>query len=59
MNEKMKDISDMFSLVADKPHNPMLNSGAIMISAVANSLLHPEMKLAEKFDYMQNYLRVG
>ncbi|TRY63704.1 hypothetical protein TCAL_03613, partial [Tigriopus californicus] len=41
----------------DKPHNPMLNSGAIMISSLCLSLLHPAMKLAEKFDYMQNYLR--
>ena len=35
----------------------MLNSGAIMISAVAYSLLKPEMRLAEKFDYMQNYIK--
>lgn len=41
----------------NKPHNPMLNSGAIMISSLSLSLLHPAMRLAEKFDYMQNYLR--
>ncbi len=36
----------------------MLNSGAIMISACSLALLKPEMRLAEKFDYMQNYLKV-
>ena len=36
----------------------MLNSGAIMISAVALGLIEPHMRLAEKFDFMQNYLKV-
>ncbi len=36
----------------------MLNSGAIMISAVSLCELHPEMRHPEKFDYMQNYLEV-
>ena len=36
----------------------MLNSGAIMIAAVALGLVNPEMRLAEKFDFMQDYLRV-
>eukprot|EP00095_Tigriopus_kingsejongensis_P005251 maker-scaffold353_size198981-snap-gene-0.36 protein:Tk05251 transcript:maker-scaffold353_size198981-snap-gene-0.36-mRNA-1 annotation:"glutaminase liver mitochondrial" len=40
-----------------KPHNPMLNSGALMISSLSLFQLHPEMRLAEKFDYMQNYLK--
>ena len=35
----------------------MLNSGAIMISALSLSLLKPEMRHAEKFDYMQRYLQ--
>ena len=34
----------------------MLNSGAIMVSALSLSLLKPEMRHAEKFDYMQRYL---
>ena len=41
----------------DKPHNPMLNSGAIMSSALAFHLVHPEMRLAEKFDYMKSYFQ--
>jgi glutaminase len=43
---------------AGKPHNPLLNAGAIMMSAVALNLLHPEMRLAEKFDYLLEYFRV-
>ncbi len=42
----------------NKPHNPMLNSGAIMVAAMCHSLMEPEMSLAEKFDFMQNYFKV-
>ncbi|KAK1800951.1 hypothetical protein P4O66_004711 [Electrophorus voltai] len=37
----------------NKPHNPMVNAGAIVIS----SLIKPEVKKAEKFDYMMDYLK--
>ncbi|XP_036435137.1 glutaminase liver isoform, mitochondrial [Colossoma macropomum] len=37
----------------DKPHNPMMNAGAIVIS----SLLKPGSKKAEKFDYMMDYVK--
>ncbi|XP_076859976.1 glutaminase kidney isoform, mitochondrial isoform X1 [Brachyhypopomus gauderio] len=37
----------------DKPHNPMVNAGAIVIS----SLIKPEVMKAEKFDYMMDYLK--
>lgn len=40
-----------------KPHNPMLNSGAIMTIALALELLEPKMKIAEKFDYLLNYIK--
>ena len=43
----------------NKPFNPMLNSGAIMIASLAHSLMRPEMPLAEKFEFMQNYFRVS
>ncbi|KAI2661740.1 Glutaminase kidney isoform, mitochondrial [Labeo rohita] len=37
----------------DKPHNPMVNAGAIVIS----SLLKPGSNKAEKFDFMMDYLQ--
>lgn len=37
----------------EKPHNPMVNAGAIVIS----SLLKPGYNKAEKFDYMVDYLK--
>lgn len=41
-----------------KPHNPMLNSGAIMISAVHSTLVAPDIDIHEKFEYVQKYFRV-
>ncbi|XDV49168.1 hypothetical protein PO909_018469 [Leuciscus waleckii] len=37
----------------DKPHNPMVNAGAIVIS----SLIKPGSNKAEKFDFMMDYLK--
>ncbi|XP_063076484.1 glutaminase liver isoform, mitochondrial-like [Engraulis encrasicolus] len=37
----------------DKPHNPMVNAGAIVIS----SLLKPGANKADKFDYVLEYLK--
>ncbi|XP_047656116.1 glutaminase kidney isoform, mitochondrial isoform X2 [Tachysurus fulvidraco] len=37
----------------EKPHNPMVNAGAIVIG----SLLKPGFKKAEKFDYMIDYIK--
>ncbi len=36
----------------------MLNSGAIMTSSLALQLLEPKMKSSEKFDYIQQYMKV-
>ncbi|KAL0977934.1 hypothetical protein UPYG_G00163480 [Umbra pygmaea] len=36
----------------DKPHNPMVNAGAIVIS----SLIKPRSNKAEKFDYMMDFI---
>ncbi|KAJ8259350.1 hypothetical protein COCON_G00183620 [Conger conger] len=36
----------------EKPHNPMVNAGAIVIT----SLIKPDSNMAEKFDYMMNFL---
>ncbi|XP_053173388.1 glutaminase kidney isoform, mitochondrial-like isoform X2 [Scomber japonicus] len=37
----------------DKPHNPMVNAGAIVIS----SLLKPNSNKAERFDYVMEFLK--
>ncbi|XP_053508463.1 glutaminase 2b isoform X1 [Ictalurus furcatus] len=37
----------------DKPHNPMVNAGAIVIS----SLIKPGANKAEKFDYMMDFVK--
>ncbi|TNN73137.1 Glutaminase kidney isoform, mitochondrial [Liparis tanakae] len=37
----------------DKPHNPMVNAGAIVIS----SLIKPDSNKAERFDYVMEYLK--
>ena len=37
----------------NKPHNPMINAGAIMVS----SLLHREDDAADRFDWLQSKYR--
>ncbi|XP_049611512.1 glutaminase kidney isoform, mitochondrial [Syngnathus scovelli] len=37
----------------DRPHNPMVNAGAIVIS----SLIKPDSKTAERFDYVMDILK--
>ncbi|XP_047360399.1 glutaminase liver isoform, mitochondrial isoform X8 [Vespa velutina] len=40
-----------------KPHNPMINAGAILVCSLLKSLIKPEMTLAEKFDFTMNYFK--
>jgi glutaminase len=40
-----------------KPHNPMVNAGAIVVSSLLKTLIKPELSLAEKFDYTQEYFK--
>jgi len=42
---------------SNKPHNPMLNSGAMMTSAIVSTLIEPSMKNSEKFDYVLQYMK--
>ncbi|KAL7046342.1 hypothetical protein ACKWTF_002544 [Chironomus riparius] len=38
-----------------QPHNPLINAGAILVCSLMQTLVHPEMTLAEKFDFTQNW----
>ena len=40
-----------------KPHNPMVNSGSIIINAMLQKLTKPKMSNAEKFDYVTDYIK--
>ncbi|XP_003747690.1 glutaminase liver isoform, mitochondrial [Galendromus occidentalis] len=40
-----------------KPHNPMVNAGAIIIASTLLNLIEPEMRASEKFDWMCQYYR--
>lgn len=44
---------------AVKPHNPMVNSGSIIVNALLQNLMKSEMSQAEKFDYVENYIKVS
>ncbi|CAG0916286.1 unnamed protein product [Notodromas monacha] len=41
----------------NKPHNPMINSGAIVVCGILLSLVRPDMDLATKFEYVSHYLK--
>jgi len=41
----------------DKPHNPMVNSGAIMSSALLLQLVNPEFNTADKYDMVMNFFK--
>ena len=66
MLDNKKDLQNLLILLlnkffpkqfSDKPHNPLLNSGAIMSSAILLNKIRPDMKMSEKFDYVTDYLR--
>lgn len=42
---------------SEKPHNPMINAGAILVCSLLKTLIKPEMTLAEKFDFTMNYFK--
>ena len=51
------DIVSFFYILV-KPHNPMVSSGAIMISSLIQAMVKPEISLAEKFEYVYDYIKV-
>lgn len=40
-----------------KPHNPMVNSGAIVICSLLMKLIHKDMKTSEKFDWVCDFYK--
>ena len=42
---------------AVKPHNPMVNSGSIIVNSLLQTLMKPDMTSAEKFDEINNYIK--
>nr|XP_053635223.1 glutaminase liver isoform, mitochondrial-like isoform X2 [Cherax quadricarinatus] len=41
----------------DKPHNPLVNAGSIVVNALLHSLVKPDMTSSEKFDFVQQYFK--
>ena len=41
------------SFISDQPHNPLINSGAI----VTNSLIKPKLHIADRFDFVSKMCR--
>ena len=46
------------NIFLDKPHNPLVNSGAIMSAAILLNVLNPQKSSKEKFDYVTEYMKV-
>ena len=42
---------------ADQPHNPMVNSGAIMSASILLQLVKPQMDMAQKYDYVFEFFK--
>ena len=41
--------------VIGQPHNPMVNSGAIMSAALLLLMVKPELSVSEKFEYVHDF----
>lgn len=39
----------------NKPHNPMINAGAILMATILVTLVKPEMPIGGKFQYIQSW----
>ena len=44
-----------FNVHTGQPHNPMVNSGAIMSAALLLYMVKPEMSMSEKFEYVHGF----
>ena len=46
-----------FFAFLDQPHNPMVNSGAIMSAAILLNLVKKELNIAKKFDFVLDFFK--
>jgi len=44
--------------VVGQPHNPMVNSGAIMSAALLLHRVQPQLSISEKFEFITNFFTV-
>ncbi len=51
-------LSGQTYVISDQPHNPMVNSGAIMSASILLHLVKPEMNMAQKYDYVYAFFKV-
>ncbi len=47
------------NISSDQPHNPMVNSGAIMSASILLHLVKPEMNMAQKYDHVYAFFKVN
>ena len=50
-------VLDEISFFLDQPHNPMVNSGAIMSAAILLNLVKKEMNIAKKFEFVFDFFK--
>ena len=43
--------------LSDKPHNPLINSGAIMSASLLLNLVQPDLDMSETYDLVMEYFR--
>ena len=51
-----RNFNDLSLDTSNKPHNPMLNAGAIMSSALILQKILPSEGVAEKYEFLLNYM---
>ena len=52
-----RNFNDLSLDASNMPHNPMLNAGAMMSCALILQKIFPSLGLAEKYDFLLNYLK--
>ena len=50
-------LMNYFLVFLDQPHNPMVNSGAIMSAAILLNLVKKELNIAKKFDFVLDFFK--